>query len=156
MIRAQVHSFILITCTYKTFMYSQTTLFICFPCSWMISCVPYYIYIDTYWHALSSMCLCITNLQHFPMALYYGSFLTFFCPIGKFFCMSLISQKILAISTLPDSMKIWRKPARWSRVMNCSVSDSLYQTPFLIARLPDSQEGTIDSLNEQSKIWWEQ
>lgn len=52
--------------------------------------------------------------------------------------------------------EIWRKPARWSRVMNCSVSDSLYQMPFLIARLPDSQEGTIDSLNEQSRIWWEQ
>ena len=63
------------------------------------------LYIHRYILALSSICLCITNLQHFPMALYYSSFLTLYCPIGNFFWMSLISQKILAIPSVSDSMK---------------------------------------------------
>lgn len=43
------------------------------------------LYVHRYMLALSSMWLCITNLQHFPMAMYYSSFLTLYWPIGKFF-----------------------------------------------------------------------
>ena len=101
--------------TYKRLCMLIFTLYICSPLG-QILCPLLYIYINTYWHCHRHVCAYTT-------ALYSSSDIDKFCipwSVGR---------------TWPQLYCLFPWVSRWSR-MNCSVSDSLYQMAFLIARLP--------------------